>query len=141
MSQTFTYRRRVEFRDTDMAGIVHFSVFFTYLEEAEHALWRSLGLSVITEFAGQKISWPRVAASCNYRRAIRFEELIDVELSVARIGEKSVTFHGKFLEGGQLVADGQVTAVCCRFDHGSSPLAVEIPQGIRDLLAPFVIQS
>ena len=46
MGKVFKTRRRVEFRDTDMAGIVHFSVFFAYMEQAEHELLRSLGLGV-----------------------------------------------------------------------------------------------
>ena len=46
MSQVFKTERRVEFRDTDAAGIVHFSVFFAYMEQAEHEFLRSLGLSV-----------------------------------------------------------------------------------------------
>ena len=49
MPQSFRTSRRVEFRDTDAAGIVHFSVFFTWMEAAEHELLRSLGLSVVLE--------------------------------------------------------------------------------------------
>lgn len=141
MNHPFVYRRRVEFRDTDMAGIVHFSVFFTYMEEAEHEFLRSLGLSVVSVFEGQKLSWPRVAAKCNYRRAIRFEELIDLELTIGRIGEKSVTYHFKFKNGNELVADGEVTTVCCQFEHGSSPQSIAIPSGVRDLLNPFVVSQ
>ena len=36
-------RRRVQFYETDAAGIVHFSWFYRYMEEAEHALWREAG--------------------------------------------------------------------------------------------------
>ena len=92
MNQVFKTQRRVEFRDTDAAGIVHFSNFFAYMEQAEHAFLRSVGLGVICEFDGQNISWPRVNAECNYRNAIRFEEIIDVEVRVKRIGTKSVTY-------------------------------------------------
>ena len=35
--------RRVQFHETDLAGLVHFSIFFRYMEEAEHALWRAAG--------------------------------------------------------------------------------------------------
>lgn len=42
----FHWRRRVEFSETDMAGIAHFSSFIIYMEQAEHALLRSLGTSV-----------------------------------------------------------------------------------------------
>ena len=46
MAYEFKVRRRVEFSETDMAGIVHYSNFFRYMEAAEHAFFRSLGLSI-----------------------------------------------------------------------------------------------
>ena len=42
----FVYKRRVEYRETDASGLVHFTVFFAYAEEAEHAMWRAAGVSV-----------------------------------------------------------------------------------------------
>ena len=44
----FKIVREVEFSDTDMAGIMHFSNFFRFMEAAEHAFFRSLGLSIHT---------------------------------------------------------------------------------------------
>ena len=46
MPAGFAYRRRVQFAETDLAGLVHFSMFFRYMEEAEHALWRAAGLTI-----------------------------------------------------------------------------------------------
>ncbi|MDB4778059.1 acyl-CoA thioesterase [bacterium] len=138
MSQTFTYRRRVEFRDTDMAGIVHFSVFHAYMEEAEHAFLRSLGLGVISEFEGQQISFPRVNANCNYRRAIKFEQEIDIKVSIERVGAKSITYSHSFCHEGEIVAEGSITAVCCFIEHGSAPRSCEIPNEFREKLHPFI---
>src|SRR2546423_13926804 len=64
-------RRRVQFSETDAAGIVHFSCFFRYMEDAEHALWRANDLRIHT--AESAIGWPRVAASCEFHRALKFE--------------------------------------------------------------------
>ena len=144
MSESYCYRRRVEFRDTDTAGIVHFSVFFSYMEEAEHEFLRQIGLGVMMEVAGDKISWPRVAASCNYRNAIRFEDQIDIEVRVARIGDKSVTYDFQMSRGEQKIADGQVTTVCCKFDHDSrlekkKMESVTIPGSITKKLNPYLI--
>jgi len=124
-----------------MAGIVHFSVFFTYMEQAEHEFLRSLGLGVIAKVEGQEISWPRVSATCDYRRAIKFEQLIDIALRVARIGEKSVTYDFRFELSGQLVAEGRITAICCLFQHGVPPQSVTIPRSLREKLTPFLIDS
>ena len=46
MAYQFKIRRIVEFSDTDMAGIVHHAVYYRYMEAAEHAFFRSLGLTV-----------------------------------------------------------------------------------------------
>ena len=69
----FQTRRKIEFSDTDMAGIVHFSRFFIFMETAEHEFLRSLGTSVATEDRGHKIGWPRLSASCDYLKPIEFE--------------------------------------------------------------------
>ncbi len=145
MPETFQTTRLVEFRDTDAAGIVHFSVFFAYMEAAEHELLRHLGLSVVTEIDGKTVSWPRVAARCDYRKAIRFEQSVTIAVSVERIGTKSVTYRFDFRDqSGDAVADGTITAVCCEIPHGdiresSRPVPIEIPALFIDKLRPYVI--
>lgn len=127
---TFRTTRRVEFADTDAAGIMHFSGYFRLMEEAEHELLRSLGLSVLMRDELGPISWPRVRASCDYRAALRFEEVVEIAVSVARLGEKSVTYHFEFLRDGQPLASGEITAVCCRLEHGEPLRSMAIPTEI-----------
>jgi acyl-CoA thioester hydrolase len=126
---SFRSQRRVEFRDTDAAGIAHFSVFFSFMEEVEHEYLRSLGLSVMMRDSSGVLSWPRVAAHCEYQGAVRFENVLDIELTVERVGEKSITYRFAFSHSGRQVAEGRLTAVCCRIEHGE-PLAVPIPEEI-----------
>jgi 4-hydroxybenzoyl-CoA thioesterase/acyl-CoA thioester hydrolase len=138
MSTPFVITRRVEFRDTDAAGIAHFSVFFKYMEEAEHALWRSLGLSVKHVVDGEVMSWPRVAAKCDYQGAVRFEDVLRIEVRVARLGAKSVTFGFQITCDDRQVATGEMTAVHCRFPPHAPPESVAIPESIRQMLLPLV---
>src|SRR5688500_8285711 len=77
-------RRRVQFYELDSAGIVHFSWYFRYMEEAEHALWRDAGLSIAPP--GAEIGFPRVSATFEYHRPLRFEEEFDVSIRIAAIG-------------------------------------------------------
>ena len=49
MPTTFSTKRRVELRDTDAAGIAHFSAYFRYMEQSEHEFLRHVGLSVILQ--------------------------------------------------------------------------------------------
>lgn len=135
MSSPYRIQRRVEFRDTDAAGIVHFSVFFLYMEQTEHAWLRSLGLSVVQRDGAVSLSWPRVSARCDYRSAVQFEDLLDIELTVRRLGEKSVTYGFRFEQAGRLVAEGEVTAVCCVIRDGQHPQSIPIPAELRAKLA------
>lgn len=59
MPHDFKATRRVEFSDTDMAGIVHFSAFFRYFETVEHSFIRSLGFSVILPGMEPPMGFPR----------------------------------------------------------------------------------
>ena len=68
--------RRVQFHETDLAGLVHFSVFFRYMEEAEHALWRAAGLSIHPP--GTEVGWPRRSTGFEFYRALRFEDEFEV---------------------------------------------------------------
>src|SRR5439155_7189320 len=65
MAYEFKVVRRVEFSETDMAGIVHYSNFFRYMEAAETQFFRSLGFSLMTRQVQPPVGWPRVHAECD----------------------------------------------------------------------------
>ena len=118
MPSEYRTTRRIEWADTDTAGIIHFSRYFCFMEEVEHEFLRSLGLSCIMERDGQRITWPRVSATCDFIKPVRFEDVVDVHLIVQRKGTKSLTYRFVFSHNGVEVARGQVTAACCRIvDH------------------------
>ena len=131
MAEAFHTTRRIEFADTDMAGIVHFANFFRFMESAEVEFLRTKGLSVSLPWEGQKIGFPRVSASCDYLRPARFEDVLDVAVRIQSIGKKSVTYAFEFAKGGETVARGQVTSVCCRVISDQQFEAIEIPTSIR----------
>jgi YbgC/YbaW family acyl-CoA thioester hydrolase len=132
----FRTSRRIEFADTDMAGIVHFANFFRFMEAAEVEFLRSRGLSVVMHYEGQEISFPRVAASCDYLRPIRFEDVVEITVSVQRLGSKSITYAFEFFHRTELVARGQISSVCCLVTAGREIQSVEIPAALRGRLFP-----
>ena len=132
----FRVSRRIEFADTDMAGIVHFANFFRFMEAAEVEFLRSRGLSVVMQWEGRKISFPRVAASCAYLRPIHFEDMVDIVVSLQRLGRKSVTYAFEFLLGEEVVARGEISSVCCLVSAGQEIQSIEIPASIRERLDP-----
>lgn len=144
MSARFRTTRRVEFSDTDAAGIMHFSAFFRFMEQAEHDLLRSVGLSVVmndevTQAGGGKLSWPRVHAHCDFRAPAHYEDVVDIDVTITRLGEKSASFEFRFLLHDKELATGEITSVCCRMTPGRPPQGVVIPEWYRVKLQPFVI--
>lgn len=139
MPEAFRYERRVEFRDTDAAGIVHFSAYFTYMENAEHHFLRSIGLSVFDHDEHGSITWPRVSAKCDYTAVLRFDDLVRIEVRVARLGTKSVTYAFRFTLDGHTVATGEMVAVCCRIRDDAVPESMPVPDRIREKLLPYLV--
>jgi YbgC/YbaW family acyl-CoA thioester hydrolase len=134
MSTPFRTTRRVEFADTDLAGIAHFANFFRYMESAEVDFLQTLGLSVRLVWQEEHLGFPRVAAACDYLRPVTFEDVLEIEVRVERVGRKSVSFAFDFGCRGEVVARGRVTSVCCRVGAGRELEAIEIPAGLRERL-------
>lgn len=131
MPTAFRTTRRVEFVDTDMAGIVHFSNFFRFMESAEVEFLRMRGLWVSKDEQGERTGFPRVSASCDYLRPATFGDVLDVVVQLESIGKKSVTYQHEFFLQGQLIARGKISAVYCRTVDGHKLESLEIPPEIR----------
>jgi acyl-CoA thioester hydrolase len=131
MPSEFSIMRTVEFAETDMAGIMHFANFFPWMESCEAAFYRSLGLPLISFVPGQVVGWPRVAVNCTYRAPLRFNDTAEVRLFVKKLGARSVTYAFQFRKGAELVAAGEVTAVCVTTDAQGGMVAQAIPAEVR----------
>ncbi|MEZ5301449.1 MAG: thioesterase family protein [Verrucomicrobiales bacterium] len=148
-ASSHTIQRRVQFAETDAAGIVHFSEFFRSMEEAEHDFYRSLGFSVFPHEAlpGEEVGWPRVHASCDYRAPLRFEEVFAVEVIVEAVRARSIRFQIGFWKGeGDGTACwrsvGRLAIACVRRDAETGKMgASEIPERIRGKIAPAPTES
>lgn len=138
MPYEFQTTRRVEFADTDMEGIMHFSNFFRFMETAESAFFRSLGFSVVLSRNGLAVGLPRVHAECDYAAPLRFEDEVLVHLLVEKKGRRSLTYQFRFyrLNGPapQPVARGRLTAVCAERQKDGSLKAVPLPKALADKL-------
>jgi 4-hydroxybenzoyl-CoA thioesterase/acyl-CoA thioester hydrolase len=131
----FRTKRRIEFADTDAAGIAHFTAYFRLMEEAEHEFLRSVGLGVFLSDEHGSISFPRVRAACDYRRALRFEDVVDIDVALTRLGSSSITYSFALLRAGEEIAAGEITAVCCRVGGDGPPVKIAIPDWIAAKLS------
>jgi YbgC/YbaW family acyl-CoA thioester hydrolase len=127
----YTLRRRVQFYEVDGAGIVHFSNYFRYMEEAEHALWREAGVNIAPREA--EVGFPRVAASCEYLRPLYFGDEFEARIRVAAMGEKSMRYACTLSKGHERIATGSVTVVCVGKREGGGMKARPIPPEIAGL--------
>jgi YbgC/YbaW family acyl-CoA thioester hydrolase len=127
----FRYARRVQFADTDLVGIVHFSMFFRYMEEAEHALWRAAGLSIVQ--GADEAGWPRVSAAFEYKSPLHFEDefLVDVELTA--VTRRTIQYTFTLTREATLIGTGTLIAVCARKRDGGLE-AIAVPEAIVDQL-------
>lgn len=128
MAAAFRYPRRVQFHETDLAGIAHFSWYFRYMEEAEHALWRSLGMSIAPRDGA--VGFPRVAASCDFKAPLHFEDEFEVVVQVETIGRRSIRYTCTLQRGDQVVAVGSMTSASVTRDADGRVASVDLPEAI-----------
>ena len=125
MPAPFTTTRRVEFGDTDMAGIMHFANFFRFMESAETDFLRSRGMTVAWTENGVKHGFPRVSAACDYQAPAKFGDVLTVAVAVEKVGTKSVTYRFDISRDGTPLATGRITSVYCRaVKDGMESLAI-----------------
>lgn len=139
MTYEFKLIRRIEFAETDMAGIVHFANFFRMMEVTEHAFFRSLGLTIHGHDPVTTTGWPRVSATCDYRAPLRFEDEVEIHLLVAEMRSRSIRYAFRFRKLPDMtdVARGEVVAVCASVEKATGKLtAVPIPEAVRAAVQP-----
>ena len=132
--------KRVEFSDTDMAGIVHFSKYFCYMEFAEHDFFRALGFSGVQKFGDVAYGWPRVEVKASYNRPLRFENEIEIRLWLTKLSSRSLGFEFSIINlADQLIAaTGSYTTVCVIQREDGSIKSTELPKELSTRLKTHV---
>jgi acyl-CoA thioester hydrolase len=137
MPYEYCCRLRVEFAETDMAGIVHFSNYFRFMERAEHEFLHALGISVHDMASDPPVSLPRVNATCDYRAPLKYEDEVEVRLLVREKRTKSIAYEFHFRKRGEeeVVAVGSITVVCVTIDRETGRMSpIAIPAAIDRLV-------
>jgi acyl-CoA thioester hydrolase len=127
VSEGFRYSRQVKFYETDLAGVVHFSNYFRYMEEAEHALWQAAGLTV--DRAGAELGYPRVSATFDYKRPLFFEDAFVILVRVHAQSKKTIKYTFTFTRGDTVIGAGSLTIASATRDF-QSMRAVDVPPDV-----------
>ena len=138
MPYEYKMTHRVEWTETDAAGIIHFSVYFRYMEVTEHAFFRAIGFSVSSENSPIKVGWPRVHVECDFKHPLKFEDEVEVHLLVREKKEKGLTYDFIFRRvspGPNVeVGRGRVAVVCVKRSGNGKMKAVRIPEAIASAI-------
>jgi len=130
-------RRRVEFAETDMAGIAHFSNFFRWMELAEASLYRALDMPLLAESDGYLTGWPRVRANCAYHAPVTFGDELEIQLTIKEVKIRAIEYRFRFekiADAGPLhIASGELTTIFARRPcAGGAMESATIPQELLE---------
>ncbi|HEY1557379.1 MAG TPA: thioesterase family protein [Kofleriaceae bacterium] len=135
----FTYSLPVRFSDVDHAGIVYYPRYFHFFHVAFEELWRArVGARAYSDLIDREhVGFPAVHAECDFRAPLRFGDTADVEVSITKLGGKSIVFRYRVhrSEPRELCAEGRV--ICAVVDLARF-VAVPIPGHVAKMLQDLV---
>ncbi|MGE0546771.1 MAG: acyl-CoA thioesterase [Kofleriaceae bacterium] len=136
----------MRFADVDHAGIVYYPRFFHLFHMAFEELWRArIGARAYAELIDRdRIGFPAVKAECEFLAPLKFGDTAEIEVSVARLGTKSITFHYRVFRAAESAptarertacADGRV--ICAVVDLARF-VAIAVPERVVTMLSDLV---
>ena len=132
----FTIEERVRWGDVDAARIIFYGAYIHFFEYAETELFRAAGLHYGVMFDELKIWLPRVHLECDFHRAARLDDLLEVSVYVGRFGTKSMRLNFEVRRKGneELIATAHFVLAAVNQDTFET---VAIPSELREKLAPY----
>jgi YbgC/YbaW family acyl-CoA thioester hydrolase len=130
-------RRKIEFSETDMAGLVHFSNYFRYMETAERDFFEAAGLDLIQTGAGPLRGWPRTRAECKFSAPLHFGDTIEIHLAVLAVKDRSLEYRVRIFrlnaDGSRTQAGkGQLTTIHAERLASGELRSIELPEEVRE---------
>ncbi len=126
----FIWSTRVRFVDTDSSQRIHYTALFRFFEAAEQEFLRELGLGY-SGLADREAGWPRVHAECDISGALVYDDAINIEISVNRVGNSSFELGFHAIKEHQECARGKVVIVCMNI---GTQRAQALPEAFADAL-------
>jgi acyl-CoA thioester hydrolase len=124
-------RVRVIYGDTDQMGFVYYANYFRYFEFARSEFFRARGGSY-RELEREGRFLPVVQASCSYKVAARYDDLLLIRTEVSELRRASLTFEYQLVREGdeRLICTGKTVHACT----GPDGKPVRIPEKVAALL-------
>ena len=110
-SRMIAYRHTAQYYETDRMGIIHHSNYIRWMEEARIDFLRQQGVRY-SELEASGLVSPIFEVKCQYKRMVRFEDVVAIEVSVVKYsGVKLILSYRMTNEtSGELCAEGETTS-------------------------------
>lgn len=131
-----TSKRQIEFSETDMAGLVHFSNFFKYMETAERDFFSTAGVDLIKINQTELVGWPRARAECKFFTPLRFGDTIEIHLAVKAVKDRAIDYQFRIfrcnVDGTKTQAGkGHMTTILAQLNEEGELRSVELSKELR----------
>lgn len=133
----FIAKNKVRMHDTDMAGILYFARQFRFAHDAlEDFMEAESGLSFDDVFRREQFVFVIVHCEADYFASMAVGDLLEIRLSVEKIGNSSFTLFYKIYRGDQLVGTVKTVHVSL---HSETRQKIAIPARLRSTLEKYLI--
>ena len=127
-------RLRVRWAEVDMQQIVFNGHYLMYFDTAVAGYWRALALPYQASMAALGGDLYVRKATLDYEGSARYEELLDVGIRCARIGNSSMVLQAAVFRGEQRLVHGELVYV---FADPATQTARPVPGALREVLQGF----
>ena len=119
-----------------MAGLVHFSNFFKYMETAERDFFEAAGVDLIRTKPCELVGWPRARAECKFSAPLRFRDTIDIHLAVKSVKDRAIDYQFRIFrrnkDGSRTQAGkGHMTTILAKLDESGELQSTELSDDLR----------
>lgn len=136
----FRVQARVRWSECDPLGIIWYGTYLKYFEVAEHEMFRAAGLPYEVLRVEREVQLPRKAFTVDFASPAQMDELLDIDVGIAKIGQSSLTMRFEACRASDrtLRATATLTVVCV---EKTSITKRVIPDWVREALAPYVVPT
>jgi YbgC/YbaW family acyl-CoA thioester hydrolase len=134
--QKYCIEERVRWGDVDAASIIFYGAYIRFFELAETELFRAVGLPYGVMFDELDVWLPRAHLECDFRRAAKLDDMLEVCVFVGHMGTKSLRLNFEVRRKGEdaLVAEAHFVLVAVRRETFET---VPLPELLKQCLAPY----
>lgn len=131
--KTHEYHFRVEWGETDTAGIVFSPNFYKWMDQAIHYYFESIGYPLSALVKDEKIGIPVVESKCSFQKPLYFADKVVLHTTIIELRDKTLKFGHEFIKDDEKVAEGYQIRVLASIG-GEKVKAIPIPQPMRQAM-------